>query len=95
MRHTRSHTLSPTARRAPCQVRWTARAATVSVLLAFGALCVTGVAPAGLLTAVLKLVFIASSASAMVAVVLWTLACGLHAAFAPRDSASMAAVSNL
>lgn len=95
MSHRRSLPLSPSARRAPCQVRWTARAATVSVLLAFGALCVTGVAPAGLLTAVLKLVFIASSASAMAAIALWGVACGLHAAFAPRDSASMVPISNL
>lgn len=84
MKRASSPSSSRARARTPRPIRWTARAAIVSLIVAVGALVLTGVVPAGAGTAVLKAIFLAAAATATTALGLWVIFSGLYAMFARR-----------
>ena len=67
--------------RPPLHVRVTARAALFSLIIAVAALFAANLQPPGVVTATLKLVFMAAAATAGVSLILWAMCSGLHFMF--------------
>jgi hypothetical protein len=72
-------------RRVPLAIRLTARATLFSLAIAVATLALASVQPAGMATAALKFVFLASSSVTVAAVLLWALFSGIHFVFGRRD----------
>ncbi len=76
--------------RTPVHIRLMARASLVSLLIALTALLLANIQSPSMITAALKVVFLASSSVGGVALVLWVVFSGVQFMFGKRDEADNA-----
>jgi hypothetical protein len=68
----------------PLPIRFTARAALVSLVIAIGSLVLANLQSPGVITAALKMVFLAASSVFILALLFWVVFSGIRIAFAKQ-----------